>query len=327
MGAGPVQEAKWLRPGKRAQRWRGQGGRAPSFAAAGAHCGPRRCNAMTGCGVPDSDMPNFQWPGRRDASAIGDAALEAVLGGTQVPEDPAAGLQLLADVVAALRAGPATAELAGEAVAMAEFRERVGVSSPVRQSVPRRPTLLSSLLSAKVAGAAAVAVIGIGGIATAAYAGALPTPVQQLAHDAIGAPAARQGTPLASTMANAAARHRHRHWRRHGCQPAPRPSGTVSPSPTPSGTPSPTPSWTPRPRPTCVPFPRPSRTPRPRPTCPSATPSPTPTPSGTPSPTPSWTPRPRPICAPFPRHHHHHHHHHPYPHPTPSPSGSPSSGT
>jgi hypothetical protein len=50
--------------------------------------------------------------------------------------------------------------------------------------------LLSPLLSARAAAAAAVAALGIGGFATAAFAGALPAPVQQFAHHTIGAPAA-----------------------------------------------------------------------------------------------------------------------------------------
>jgi hypothetical protein len=53
--------------------------------------------------------------------------------------------------------------------------------------------LLTSLLSAKAA-AAAIAAIGLGG-ATAAYAGVLPAPAQQFAHDTIGAPAAGGSQP------------------------------------------------------------------------------------------------------------------------------------
>jgi hypothetical protein len=52
--------------------------------------------------------------------------------------------------------------------------------------------LLTSLLSAKAAAAVAIAALGIGGVATAAYAGELPSSVQQFAHDSIGAPAAHR---------------------------------------------------------------------------------------------------------------------------------------
>jgi hypothetical protein len=51
--------------------------------------------------------------------------------------------------------------------------------------------LLTSLLSAKAAAAVAIAALGIGGVATA-YAGELPSSVQQFAHDSIGAPAAHR---------------------------------------------------------------------------------------------------------------------------------------
>ena len=51
----------------------------------------------------------------------------------------------------------------------------------------------TSLLSAKAAAVAAIAVIGIGSVATAAYAGKLPASAQQFAHDAIGAPSAHHG--------------------------------------------------------------------------------------------------------------------------------------
>ena len=48
--------------------------------------------------------------------------------------------------------------------------------------------MLTSLLSAKMAAAATVAAVAVGGTAAAAFAGKLPSPAQQLAHDTIGAP-------------------------------------------------------------------------------------------------------------------------------------------
>ncbi len=55
--------------------------------------------------------------------------------------------------------------------------------------------MLTSLLSAKLAAAAAAGAVTLGGAAAAAYADALPAPVQKLAHDTIGAPAVRQSGP------------------------------------------------------------------------------------------------------------------------------------
>ena len=153
---------------------------------------------MTGGGVSDNDMPNFSWLAGRDASGIQDADLSAMLAGGTPPADASAPLQHVADVLAALRAAPAGDEAAGQGTALALFREQVGVSSQPIRSRRRRPTLLSSLLSAKAAAAVAVAVVGLGGVATAAFANALPSAAQQFAHDTIGAP-----SPHASNGAHA----------------------------------------------------------------------------------------------------------------------------
>jgi hypothetical protein len=153
---------------------------------------------MTGRGVSDSDMPNFSRRARRDASGIPDAAFAALLAGGTPPADASAPLQHVADVLAALRAAPASDEAAGKAAALVEFRQRVGVSPQPIRSRRWRPILLSSLLTAKAAAAAAVAVVGLGGVATAAFAGALPSSAQQFAHDTIGAP-----SPHASSNAHA----------------------------------------------------------------------------------------------------------------------------
>jgi hypothetical protein len=142
---------------------------------------------MTGGGVPDGDMPNFPWSGRREVLPISDAALAALLSGTDLPAGSPPELRPVAEALGALTDGPAGDELAGEAVALAAFRDQFGVPGPVPRR-RRRPPLLAPLLSAKAAAAAAV--LSIGGLATAAYAGALPAPAQQFAHSAIGAPAA-----------------------------------------------------------------------------------------------------------------------------------------
>ena len=151
-------------------------------------------------------MPNFPWPDRWDASWIKDAAPAALLAGTEMPPDSGPGLQPVADVLAALGAPAGSDELAGEAVAMTEFRHRFGVPAPTPcRSRRRRPTLLTSLLSAKAAAVAAIAAVGVGAAATtAAFAGALPGPLQQFAHQTFGAPAAHQDkAPPAGPAASA----------------------------------------------------------------------------------------------------------------------------
>jgi hypothetical protein len=131
-------------------------------------------------------MPSFPWPMRQDEPPMTDAALAALLAGERSPADAVAGLQPVADVLASLRAGPSSEELAGEASALTEFRRVTGVSVQTLRSHHRRPSVLTSLFRVKVAAAAAVALLG--GLVTAAYADALPAPAQKLAHEAIGAP-------------------------------------------------------------------------------------------------------------------------------------------
>jgi hypothetical protein len=138
-------------------------------------------------------MPNFPWLSSQDAPETGDASLAALLAGEEPAEALAPGLRPLADGLAALTAGPASDELAGEAAALAEFYHRVGVPVPVSRSRHRRHPLLSPLLSARAAAVAAVAALSLGGFATAAFAGALPAPAQQFAHHTFGAPAANDG--------------------------------------------------------------------------------------------------------------------------------------
>lgn len=139
---------------------------------------------MTDHSVSDYDMPEFAWSTWSAASGFQDADLAALLAGAALPAEAPAPLQHVADVVAALRAEPAAEEMVGEAVALAEFWRRVGVSRQPHRFRIRRPAMLSPLLSAT-----AVAAVCLGGFAVAGYARALPPPAQQLAHETILAPA------------------------------------------------------------------------------------------------------------------------------------------
>ena len=153
-------------------------------------------------------MPNLWWLSRQDAPEMGDASLAALLAGAEPAEGLAPGLQPLADALAALTVRADRDELAGEAAALAEFENRVGVPVPVSRSRHRRHPLPTSLLSARAAAAAAVAALGLGGFATAAFAGALPAPAQQFAHHTFGAPAARRRPAHRHTSQ----RDRHASW-------------------------------------------------------------------------------------------------------------------
>jgi hypothetical protein len=115
--------------------------------------------------------------------------LDALLAGNRRPQDAAAALRPLAEAIASLNAAPVSSELAAEPGAWAAYREGFGRPAEPARSRPRRHPLLASLLSAKLAAAAALA---LGGVTAAAYTGVLPAPAQKLFHDAIGAPPAHK---------------------------------------------------------------------------------------------------------------------------------------
>jgi hypothetical protein len=124
---------------------------------------------------------------------IEDTSLAALLAGTQLPPGAGPELRPLAEALAELRARPARDELAGEAETLAAFRDQFGPPRMAHRPPARPPRSRRRLLPVK---AAAATVLCLGGIATAAYAGALPATVQRFAHDIAGAPApARQPAP------------------------------------------------------------------------------------------------------------------------------------
>lgn len=156
---------------------------------------------MTGRDVSEYDMPDFPWRADRAVPADGDGALDELLTAGQPPQDAAAGLQPVAAVLAALRAGPADGMHAGHARALAEFRNTVGVSHPAGRGRARRRAPLRRRLSSKLAVITAAAAAAAIGTAAAAYVGALPGPLQRAAHDVIAAPAADAGHGRAAPAA------------------------------------------------------------------------------------------------------------------------------
>ena len=145
---------------------------------------------MTGRDVSEYDMPDFPWRADRAVPPAGDGALDELLTAGQPPRDAAAGLQPVAAVLAALRAGPADGEHTGHARALAEFRNTVGAPRPVGRGRGRRPAPPRRRLSAKLAVITTAAAVAASGTAAAAYVGAQPGPLQRAAHDVIAAPAA-----------------------------------------------------------------------------------------------------------------------------------------
>jgi hypothetical protein len=135
-------------------------------------------------------MPNFTGPNRRDVPLISDAALAALLTGAELPPGAARQLRPLAETLAELARRPAEDELDGEASTLTAFRDHFGAAGPAqRAGRGHRPRLHSRPLPLTAAAAVAT-ILGLGGLATAAYARVLPTGLQRLAHEVIGAPAA-----------------------------------------------------------------------------------------------------------------------------------------
>ncbi len=134
-------------------------------------------------------MPNFSWPGRPDAPLISDASLAALLAGAQLPPGHPPELRPLAEALAELAGRPAEDELDGEAETLMAFRNHFGATEPARREGRNHRPRLRYRRVPLGAAAAAATILGLGGLATAAYAGALPAGWQRLAHDIVGAPA------------------------------------------------------------------------------------------------------------------------------------------
>jgi hypothetical protein len=121
-----------------------------------------------------------------------------MLGGRPVPGDSAPELDALARLLASA-SGPATeAELSGEAAAVAAFAQVTG-DSDLAPTALRRKRMPAPALSSKLAVAVAAGAASVGGFAAAAYANVLPGPLQNVAHNVIGAAASQDHrTPTAS---------------------------------------------------------------------------------------------------------------------------------
>lgn len=149
-----------------------------------------------------NDMLMPPWT-RRSDPCDDDAGFETLLSGQPLPLHAPGETRLLADVVGALSAAGTVAECRGQATASAAFRAQFGTPSPHGRTPSRRPAMLLSLLGTKLAVVTAAGAVGLGGVAAAAYAGALPETAQNIAHHLIDAPAAHHkhakpgsGTPV-----------------------------------------------------------------------------------------------------------------------------------
>lgn len=171
-------------------------------------------------------MPDFSSRTDGTVPPAGDSALDELLAAGQPPQDAPAELQPVAAVLAALRAGPADAELAGRARAVAEFRSTVRVSHRADRSRARRPVPFRARLGSKLAIITAATTVAVTGTVTAAYVGVLPGPIQRAAHDVLVAAGAADNRPTPD--ASGAGRL---HTRSAAARPLPAGSAVPAPSP------------------------------------------------------------------------------------------------
>ena len=202
---------------------------------------------MSGPDAIHSEMPGFSFPGR-PGGEHDEPLLDMIIARRALPPDAPQEMHDLARMLAAL-AGPgepgelAPGELAGEAAAKAAFvrlASPAGISPAARRPVRhhhRSRRLASSRAGLAAAMVAAVAMMGV----LAAYAGLLPTPVQQFAHDAVAAPPPRHVGPELSPAARSSLAGAGAGLAGSSSQPTPQPHQSAVPAarpsqPGPSGT-------------------------------------------------------------------------------------------
>ena len=146
---------------------------------------------MSGPGGYGGEMPEFPFPRRAGDPPVPGVTLDRLLDGDFATERTSPDVAALADLLSAAAGPPSDRELAGQTAAIAAFAREREVGGHRRHApVARRRSMLATILGTKLAAAAAAAAIGFGGLAAAAYAGALPEPIQDFAHQTVGAPSA-----------------------------------------------------------------------------------------------------------------------------------------
>jgi hypothetical protein len=152
-------------------------------------------------------MPGFPFPGRPGGDHD-EPLLDMIITRRALPPDAPQEMHDLARMLAAV-AGPAEpGELAGEAAVRAAFSRAaspVGISSADRRPVRRRRSRHRGRdrSRARLATAMVAAAAGLGSV-LAAYSDVLPSPIQQLAHVAVAAPAPpSSGPPRSATLGTA----------------------------------------------------------------------------------------------------------------------------
>jgi hypothetical protein len=160
---------------------------------------------MSGPDASSAEMPGFPFF-RRPAMPLDESVLDALLTGQSLPPDAPEQARTVAHMLASLADPAVPGALAGEADARRAFVRAASVvsaSPATRRRASRRPRRFAASLTSKLAAALVAVTVGLGGAAAAAYAGALPAPIQDLAHDAIGAPRANPPAPDAPEVQRA----------------------------------------------------------------------------------------------------------------------------
>ena len=169
--------------------------------------------------------------------SIDEVTAERLLRGQHPAPGASATEQSLSDLLEAASAPPSARELSGEARAVAAFTAtRSATTGPrhARHVIRRRRPAVRPRVGHGVAAAAALGALTLGGVAAAAYTGSLPSSIQRLAHDHIGAPHARPHTPTVSSSRSKSTQTALRSGR--GGVPGPPGLSAMTPTPTPTPT-------------------------------------------------------------------------------------------
>jgi hypothetical protein len=153
---------------------------------------------MTGSDASWPEMPGFPLP-RRPATPLDESVLDALLTGTSLPPDAPHQARTVADMLASLADPAAPGALAGEAAARRAFARSTSpasISAAGRRPASGGRSRVAAFVTTRLAAALAAVAVALGGAAGAAYAGALPDPIQNFAHAVIGAPAPHRSAAL-----------------------------------------------------------------------------------------------------------------------------------
>jgi hypothetical protein len=187
--------------------------------------------------VPRGEMPHLpSW--RRHGEPTDPAPLDELVGDGQVSPAVSSEWQPVSELLQAAAGSASAAELTVDNAALAAFR-RAHLGAPARRPLVR-PRMISTLLTGKIAAALACAAVGITGAAGAAFAGVLPTHIQNAAHDTIGAPRAHHAAAESAEASHSAEPS-------HSADPSESPEASDSPeaSESPEASHSPKPSESP----------------------------------------------------------------------------------